>query len=166
MPWVKLKLPTDEERRVFDAEYRGKARSLVDESMGKTVAEILQASGYNTKYVGDENLEGRSDEDVLAFAWKDNRILITHDPDFLDNRQFPPNRNPGIVLIRPGSSGHDNHGLLVCLTKAIQMAGDNAKWFLGKKLDFSSESNLTITSQRARQRFIWEKNDDPMVWED
>jgi len=49
MPWVKLKLPTGEERRAIDAEYRGKARFLVDESMGKTVTKILRDSGYNTK---------------------------------------------------------------------------------------------------------------------
>ena len=49
MPWVKLKLPTGEERRAIDAEYRGKARFLVDESMGKTVTKILRDSGYNNK---------------------------------------------------------------------------------------------------------------------
>ncbi|HWS98195.1 MAG TPA: alpha/beta hydrolase, partial [Candidatus Methylomirabilis sp.] len=42
-------MPTGEERRAIDAEYRGKARFLVDESMGKTVTKILRDSGYNTK---------------------------------------------------------------------------------------------------------------------
>lgn len=166
MPWIKLDIPTDDERRALDTEFRGKARFLVDESAGKNVAEFLRDGGYNTKYVGEEGLEGHPDEDVYAFAWKENRIVVTHDPDFLDDRRFPPNRNPGIVLVRPGSSGRNDHGLFACLVKATLIAGSNAMWFRGKKLDFSSESNLTITSQGTRQRYLWERNQDPMIWED
>lgn len=167
MAWVKLKLPSSAERRELDAEYRGKARFLVDESVGELVATVLRdEERYNTKYVGDVGLLGKSDEDVFAFAWKEDRVIITHDPDFLDNRRFPPNRNPGIVLIRPGSNGRDNRGLKVCLIKMLYFAGEHASWFRGRKFDYSSESNLTITSQGTRHRYKWERNKDPMVWED
>lgn len=166
MPWKKLDLPTADERREMDQEYRGKARFLVDESMGAAIAKYLSEKGYNTKYAGDEGLEGRSDEDVFAFAWKSERIIVTHDADFLDDRRFPPHRNPGLVLVRPGSSGRDDYGLLVCLFKATLMAGDHAQWFEGKKLDFSSKDLLTITSPGTRQKYLWERNRDPMIWED
>ncbi len=112
-------------------------------------------------------LEGRSDEDVLAAAWKDKRVLVTHDADFLDDLRFPPHRNPGIIVIRPGASGRDNDGLLLCLRKALLIAGTNAPWFIGKKLDFKSEDALTITSLRGgRNRYLWTKHGMPMVWED
>jgi predicted nuclease of predicted toxin-antitoxin system len=88
MSWKKLDLPTTDELREIKQEYKGKARFLVDESMGTNVAKYLSKQGYNTKYVGDESLEGRSDEDVFAFAWKEKRIIVTHDPDFLDDRRF------------------------------------------------------------------------------
>ncbi len=166
MPWKKLNLPTADEMRGMDEEYRGKARFLVDESMGVATAKYLNEKGYNTKYVDDEGLEGRSDEDVYAFAWKSERIIVTHDPDFLDDRRFPPHRNPGIVLVRPGSSGRDDYGLLVCLYKATLMAGNHAPWFEGKKLDFSSKDLLTITSPGTRVKYLWERNRDPMIWED
>jgi predicted nuclease of predicted toxin-antitoxin system len=166
MPWKKLELPTADERREMDEEYRGKARSLVDESIGANVAEYLSEKGYNTRYAGDEGLEGHSDEDVFAFAWKSERIIVTHDADFLDDRRFPPHRNPGIVLIRPGSSGRDDYGLLVCLYKATVMAGDHAQWFERKKLDFSSRDLLIITSPGTRQKYLWERNRDVMIWED
>ena len=166
MAWRTLQIPTSEELRELRLSYRGKARFLVDESMGSGVANILRGFEYNTKYVGEVSLLGHSDEDVLASAWNDRRILVTHDPDFLDGRRFPPHRNPGIVIVRPGSSGNDNHGLLVCLTKAVQIAGDHATWFRGKKLDFSSEELLTITSQGTRQRYRWDRHRDPMIWED
>ena len=166
MPWTKLELPTDDEMRRIDAQYRGKVRFLADESMGERVAEILRGEGFNVRYVADVGLVGRSDEDVFAEAWRDNRVLITHDPDFLDNNRFPPHRNPGVVLIRPGSSGGDNRGLQVCLIKLIQFAADHAKWFPGKKLDYSSEQMLTIVSQHERKQIWWDRNSDPMIWED
>jgi predicted nuclease of predicted toxin-antitoxin system len=166
MPWTKLALPTADAKREMDEAYRGKARFLVDESMGAAIAKHLSERGYNTKYVGDEGLEGHSDEDVFAYAWKSKRIIVTHDADFLDDRRFPPHRNPGIVLVRPGSSGHDNYGLLVCLEKATLMAGVHAPWFEGRKLDFSSTDLLTITRQGTRQKYLWERNRDPMIWED
>ncbi len=166
MPWKKLDLPTTDEQREIKREYKGKARFLVDESMGTNIAKYLSEQGYNTKYVGDEGLEARSDEDVFAFAWKEKRIIVTHDPDFLDDRRFPPHRNPGTVLVRPGSSGRDDYGLLVCLYKAIQIAGDTAKWFEGKKLDFASKDTLVITSPGTRQKYLWERNRDAMIWED
>ncbi len=166
MPWKKLDLPTTDAMRAMDEEFRGRARFLVDESMGTAIAKYLSEKGYNTKYVGDEGLTGRSDEDVFAFAWRSERIIVTHDPDFLDDRRFPPHRNPGIVLVRPGSSGRDDYGLFVCIYKARLMAADHAQWFRAKKLDFSSKDLLTITSPGTRVKYLWERYRDPMIWED
>jgi hypothetical protein len=166
MPWKELDEPTDDEERELDLQYRGKARFLVDESTGIGVAKILQRFGYNAKSVADLGLVGRSDEDVFSAAWKEKRVLITHDADFLDNPRFPPHRNPGIVLIRPGSDGVGVDGLVRCIAKATLLGGKNAAWFRGKKLDFSSEEALTITSQGTRCRYLWRKHGMPMIWED
>lgn len=70
MPWKELDTPSDEEERALDLEYRGKARFIVDESACVEVAKILQRYGYNTKFVGELDLCGHSDEDVFAAAWK------------------------------------------------------------------------------------------------
>ncbi len=166
MLWKQLREPTDDDRQALDLEYRGRARFLVDESAGAKVAEILRSHGYNTRFVTDLALRGQSDEEVFASAWRENRTIITHDPDFLDNRRFPHHRNPGVVLVRPGSDGRDNSGLLTCLMKALLLAGKNATWFRGRKLDFSSEENLTITSRQGRRRYLWRKHGMPSVWED
>jgi predicted nuclease of predicted toxin-antitoxin system len=106
------------------------------------------------------------DEDVFAVAWKENRIPVTHDPDFLDDRRFPLHRNPGIVVIRPGSSGRNDRGLIACLYKAIQMGRDKSGWFRGVKFDFSSEEEFSIQSRDGRQRYRWAANQDAMIWED
>ncbi len=167
MPWVKVKETSAAEREALDRNYRGRVRFLVDESVGHTVAEILQDWGYNTRYVADDGLLGHSDEDVFASAWKAKRVIVTHDPDFLDDRRFPPHRNPGIVLVRPGSNGRENEGLGTCLRNAIAIAGENADWYRGRKLDFSSQDMLTITSQGTRARFLWDRqHDEVLTWED
>jgi predicted nuclease of predicted toxin-antitoxin system len=166
LSWIELRIPSAKELHELRLHYRGKARFLIDESMGSGVADILRGFGYNSKYVGEINLLGHGDEEIFAAAWTEKRIVVTHDPDFLDDRRFPPHRNRGIVLIRPGSNERDNHGLLVCLTKATLIAGDNAQWFEGKKLDFSCEEFLAIASEGVpRQRYRWGKHQNPMVWE-
>jgi len=53
---------------------------LVDESTGKRLAKLL-ATIYDALYVGDV-LKSASDEDVLEFAEREGRILITDDRDF------------------------------------------------------------------------------------
>ncbi len=166
MAWKELDEPTDTDKRELDLQYRGKARFLVDESAGIEVAKILQREGYNAKFASEFGLLGRSDEDIFAEAWRERRIVITHDTDFLNDRRFPPHRNPGIVLVRPGSDGHDEEGLVASLEKAVLIAGKNATWFRGKKLDFSSGEELTVTSQHGRNRYLWRKHGMPMIWED
>jgi predicted nuclease of predicted toxin-antitoxin system len=53
--------------------------------------------------VDDVGLSGRSGEEVLAFAWEEQRILLTHDFDFLDDSRFPFQRNPGLVVLPGGT---------------------------------------------------------------
>lgn len=54
---------------------------LVDESVGKKFADVLKNSGVDVLFGGDAMPE-LADEDVLSFANKGNRILITADKDF------------------------------------------------------------------------------------
>ncbi len=54
-------------------------------------------------------MERASDEDVLAFAYSKARVLLTHDEDFLDERRFPPESSPGIVVMPGGSGDVERH---------------------------------------------------------
>jgi len=56
-------------------------RFLVDESVGKKFADVLKNSGADVLFGGDAMPEV-ADEDILSFANKENRILITADKDF------------------------------------------------------------------------------------
>jgi hypothetical protein len=70
---------------------------------------------------------------VFVAAWKDKRVVITHDADFLDNKRFPPNRNPGVVLIRPGSEGHDDERFVRCLGNCAFL-GQRSGWPIRKDI--------------------------------
>ncbi len=170
MVWKALYQPTAADIRDIKRLFAGKARFLVDESMGERIAEILRERGFNAKYAAECGLIGHSDEDVFATAWADKRVIFTHDSDFMDNRRFPPHRNPGIVLIHPGAAGHDNERLLECLLKTLLIAGDSAKWFLHRKLEFTSNEQLKIRSNRKGKftevRYLWPGRGVAMEWVD
>ena len=87
----------------FQRKFESKARFLVDESVGMDAARLIRDRGWNVCYVDDVGLLGRSDEEVLAFAWKEQRILLTYDFEFLDDSRFPFHRNPGLVVL-PGAT--------------------------------------------------------------
>src|SRR6185436_2129670 len=94
--------PFPELKRRELAEYRKdrkKARFLVDESVDPDVAKLLTDSGWNAKHATEVGLGGHSDEDLLSFAQQDDRILLTHDSDFLNDRTFPHHRNPGVIVL-------------------------------------------------------------------
>lgn len=168
MVWKALEQPTAADIHDLKREFVGKARFLVDESMGERVAGILRERGFNTKYAGECGLVGHSDEDVFATAWADKRAIFTHDSDFMDDRRFPSHRNPGIVLIHPGAEGHDNEGLLECLLKTLLIAGDSGKWFLHRKLEFASKEELKIRSHLKGKvtvgRYRWPETGPAMEW--
>lgn len=105
MPWRPLDNPDSSTRN--SALFRKKTRFLIDESLGRGVAEFLRDKGYNAVFANDVDLAGHSDEDIFAYAWREQRMLWTHDKDFLDDTRFPEHRNPGIVVL-PGGDGNDN----------------------------------------------------------
>jgi hypothetical protein len=104
MSWHRFRDIPKAERDAFERKFRKKSRFLVDENLGAEAARVLENLGWNTVYTGDVGLNGRDDTDVYSFAWKEDRILLTHDTDFLDDTRFPPNRNAGVIVL-PGATG-------------------------------------------------------------
>jgi hypothetical protein len=85
----------------------------------------------------------------------------------MNDRRFPSQRNPGLVLIRPGADGHDNRRLFECLIKLLEF-GDSANWFLHRKLEFASNEDLRIRSHRkgriTEARYLWPTRGLAMEW--
>jgi predicted nuclease of predicted toxin-antitoxin system len=74
-------------------------RFLVDENLGASLASHLKALGHDAVPVS-ERARGASDEQVLALAVKEQRILVTEDKDFgaLVFRRGMP--HAGLLLVR------------------------------------------------------------------
>ncbi len=97
--WKHYREITADEIREFKRQWSKKARFLVDECLGIEAAKVLTAFGWNALFVEDAHLANHSDEDIFAYAWRSDRIILTHDGDFLDDRRFPLNRNPGVIIL-------------------------------------------------------------------
>jgi predicted nuclease of predicted toxin-antitoxin system len=88
---------------------------------------VLQDLKWNTTFAGEVGLSGHSDEDVFAYAFRENRLLLTHDRDFLDDRRFPIHRNPGVIVF-PGADG-SGEPLVAALRSVIPVIGSYRKAF-------------------------------------
>ncbi len=58
-------------------------RFHLDENVNLAVADALRFRGYDVTIPKDQRLIGAVDEDHLAFATRQGRVLVTHDADFL-----------------------------------------------------------------------------------
>ena len=128
----------------FQRQFASKARFLIDESVGMEVARLIRDRGWNVCYVDDVGLLGRSDEEVLAFAWKEQRILLTYDFDFLDDSRFPFNRNPGLVVLPRATDSR--LGLADAINSVLALIGPCFKAYRGYKIRISEEGVWTIRS--------------------
>ena len=126
----------------FQRKFESKARFLIDESVGMEVARLIRDRGWNVCYVDDVGLLGRSDEEVLAFAWKEQRILLTYEFDFLDDSRFPFHRNPGLVVLPRATDSR--LGLADAINGVLALIGPYFKAYRGYKIRITEDGVWTI----------------------
>jgi predicted nuclease of predicted toxin-antitoxin system len=142
MPWQPAPETPDPDIEAYVRQFRKKSRFLVDESLGIEVANVLRDMGWNAKFVSEVGLGGHSDEDIFAHAWSLDRILLTHDRDFLDDRRFPPYRNPGVVVL-PGAEG-DEEALLRALVAMSLIVAPFREGYRGTKVVVAADETWTF----------------------
>jgi predicted nuclease of predicted toxin-antitoxin system len=141
MPWQDVDMSEDQERD-FDFYFKQKTRFLVDESLGEEVARIIRSYRYNALFANEIGLGGRSDEDLYAYAWKENRMLLTHDHDFLDDRRFPFNRCPGVIVL-PGGAG-DERALDLALAEILLVIAPYRLAHIYEKIEIHAGREWTV----------------------
>lgn len=164
MPWKPIKI-TKHEESWFRRTFGKKARFLLDENLDGEPAAEMRSEGWNTKTAQEAGLIHRSDEDVVAYAWRHNRILITTDADFSDERRFPPNRNPGIVIV---PSGHDG---VAAIATILPLVGDYRELYRGDVIQVDRGGTISIRStkhdgSRKTTRYRFSRGPDPLEWVD
>lgn len=74
-------------------------RFLVDECTGSKVARWLRGENHEVFSVFDE-ARGMTDDEVLAKAFSENRILITNDKDFGEMIFRERRKHHGVIFLR------------------------------------------------------------------
>lgn len=75
-------------------------RFKTDENLHPSIAEFLGQQSHDVLTVWDENLRGCRDERIAEVCRAEGRALLTLDVDFADIRNYPPDKHPGIVVLR------------------------------------------------------------------
>ena len=73
---------------------------IADENIAPETIEFIRNLGYNIIDVYQANLSGFADCEIVDFAEKHNRIIISFDLDFGEIYYFSPRRNFGIIILR------------------------------------------------------------------
>jgi predicted nuclease of predicted toxin-antitoxin system len=73
----------------------------LDENLGKRVAQLFQAAGYDTATVPGQRMSGAADSDLIKRCRDEGRVLVTLDLDFGNPLLFRPSQYRGIAVLRP-----------------------------------------------------------------
>lgn len=65
-----------------------------DEHIKKGISDGIKRRGVELHTVEEEEIKGKSDEDLLRFAKERDRVILTNDSDFLEMED-----HPGILYI-------------------------------------------------------------------
>ena len=142
MAWVRLPPITQKE---LDAEKgrRGKrARFLVDKNVDRAVVGVLRQLHWNVCHADDVGLGSHEDEELYAYARSQGRVLLTHDPDFLGDRRFPPRLSPGVIVL-PGAQGN-RRALMEAIDRLLAIVGPNRELWAGTKAEIDQEGTWTV----------------------
>jgi nucleoside-diphosphate-sugar epimerase len=108
-------------------------RLLLDAHVsGPRVGARLQAAGHDVRALDQEpTLEGLADEDVMALAWEERRIVVTHNirdfPDILREWAAAQRSHAGAILVY--GIDHSEFELIVRgIERWLQLYPQAAKW--------------------------------------
>jgi len=166
--WKEIDI-SNNELAAWTAEFGKRARFLVDENMDPELATILRELKYNSISVADAGLTGLPDEAILAFAKREDRILITSDDDFENERRFPEHRNPGVVIIPDGRL--DDTGVQKALASMLPVVGHYRPLFNGAIVRVDRAGILSVTARehdtgaRKTTRYKHSKHGS-YIWDD
>src|SRR3989338_844102 len=75
-------------------------RFFLDANVRKSVGRYLEAQGHEVRYCAGTKEHDSTDEDLLALAYQEERILITNDKDFGNLIFLQRRAHHGVILFR------------------------------------------------------------------
>lgn len=135
---------------------KAKARFYADENFPLVATELLRTRA-DVVTVQQTRMRHHPDENHAAFALREERVLVSCDRDYLDERKFPLVHCPTISVFNFGSgSTRDIARAFRCLRSILKVPQFYDKW---TKMDASPESwiqysrYLDGTTSRTRFRY-------------
>jgi predicted nuclease of predicted toxin-antitoxin system len=175
MPWVNAEdmpiepLSKRDQREVEEYLRKKKVRPrfYADENFPRRAVELLWGNGLDLVTATDAGLTGHSDEDHLAFARREKKVLLTCDRDFLDDHKFPLLSCPPVVVFdfREGATTTMLKAFLV-LNQFISFPEKLDKWCkFGANLDGWTATMRYLDGSSSRERWRVHKG-RLQVWEE
>jgi predicted nuclease of predicted toxin-antitoxin system len=87
-------------------------RFVVDESTGLSIYGYLIREGHDAIFVGDQ-MQQSDDANILEFAFRENRVLVTNDKDFGELVFRGGHAHKGILLLRPQAESQEQRLKLI-----------------------------------------------------
>jgi predicted nuclease of predicted toxin-antitoxin system len=73
----------------------------LDENLGRSARDALAGGGHEVTTVPEQSLSSATDDALIEACRAEGRALVTLDLDFANPLRFPPERYPGIAVLRP-----------------------------------------------------------------
>jgi len=97
-------------------------RFLADENLDFAVVRALRGAGHDVRALAEETSR-TIDSEVIALAWREQRILLTEDQDFGWLAFVGGAGGGGVVLVR--FPGGDRQALATAVVELVTTRGDN-----------------------------------------
>ena len=73
---------------------------FADECVYRVTVDLLRSWEHDVHTAQETGLAGKPDDQILAYAVKHERVLITIDMDFSNIRHYPPKTHKGIIVAK------------------------------------------------------------------
>ncbi|CAN5817040.1 hypothetical protein BH23ACT8_BH23ACT8_19140 [soil metagenome] len=94
---------------------------FLDEAVQHRLANLLAEDGHDATHVRLVGMQGAADEEVMAFAVAEGRVLITTDTDFGTLLALSGDARPSVVLLRGiADSLEERHAAIVRALERIE----------------------------------------------
>jgi len=75
-------------------------RLKLDENIDARLAVVLRRAGHEVSTVLGQGLHGTEDPDLFKHCVVEDRVMVTLDLDFSNVLRYPPERTPGLIVLR------------------------------------------------------------------
>ncbi|MFH1347561.1 MAG: DUF5615 family PIN-like protein [Candidatus Margulisiibacteriota bacterium] len=86
---------------------------LADENISPKTIEFIRKAGYDIVGVREVGLKGKKDKDIVDFAIKEKRTVITFDLDYGEIYYFSAKVELGVVVLKTKSQWIENVNLII-----------------------------------------------------